>query len=157
MCFQITLSFNAYSSTTAYNIGSFVTASSVNYESLINGNVGQIPTVLLLAGGLYLIGAFVLPWTALTVPAPPPGRDAVAYFLNDARRGYFDYHATAMAVMLRTLGIPARVASGYKGGEYAETDHSFIVRGAMAHLWVEVLFPVRCYVNRVHFSVSLLK
>ena len=47
------------------------------------------------------------------VPKTPPGRDSVDYFLFDAQRGYFDYHASAMAVMLRTLGIPARVATGY--------------------------------------------
>ena len=47
------------------------------------------------------------------VPVTPPGRDTVDYFLFDLQRGYFDYHASAMAVMLRTLGIPARVASGY--------------------------------------------
>ena len=47
------------------------------------------------------------------VDAAPPGRDSVDYFLFDAQRGYFDYHASAMAVMLRTLGVPARVATGY--------------------------------------------
>ena len=47
------------------------------------------------------------------LPQTPPGRDSVDYFLFDEQRGYFDYHASAMAVMLRTLGIPARVATGY--------------------------------------------
>jgi hypothetical protein len=43
----------------------------------------------------------------------PANKDSVAYFLFDAGRGYFDYHATAMVVMLRSLGIPARVAVGF--------------------------------------------
>ncbi len=47
------------------------------------------------------------------VPAAPAGQDSVDYFLFDAQRGYFDYHASAMAVMLRAIGIPARVATGY--------------------------------------------
>src|SRR5207249_7066465 len=47
------------------------------------------------------------------VPTTPSGRDTVDYFLFDLQRGYFDYHASAMAVMLRSLGIPARVATGY--------------------------------------------
>src|SRR6185503_3644084 len=47
------------------------------------------------------------------LPSTPPGRDTVDYFLFDLQRGYFDYHASAMAVMLRSLGVPARVATGY--------------------------------------------
>src|SRR5207249_4418734 len=43
-----------------------------------------------------------------SVSAAPNGQDPVDYFLFDAQRGYFDYHASAMTVMLRTLGIPAR-------------------------------------------------
>lgn len=77
------------------------------------------------------------------VPAAPAGQDAVDYFLFDAQRGYFDYYASAMAVMLRSLGIPARVASGYvisplqrQGGTdtYALTEKN-------AFAWPEVYFP----------------
>src|SRR5713226_150785 len=46
-------------------------------------------------------------------PPPPEGRDGVDWFLFELRRGYCDYNSSAMAVMLRTLGIPARVAAGY--------------------------------------------
>ena len=52
-----------------------------------------------------------------SVGAPPPGRDVVDYFLFDLRRGYCEYYASAMVVMARSLGIPARVATGYNAGE----------------------------------------
>jgi transglutaminase-like putative cysteine protease len=76
------------------------------------------------------------------VPETPPGRDTVDYFLFDVQRGYFDYHASAMAVMLRSLGIPARVASGYVlapassdgAGRYTLTERD-------AFAWPEVYFP----------------
>ena len=50
---------------------------------------------------------------SLAVSLPPPGRDIVDYLLFDLKQGYFDYQSTAMAVMLRSVGIPARVAVGY--------------------------------------------
>ena len=79
----------------------------------------------------------------LSVPAPPPRRDAVAYFLTDARRGYFDYHATAMAVMLRTLGVPARVAVGFAldEGDRDEQTKAFRVSEQQSWAWTEVYFP----------------
>ncbi|MEK7248755.1 MAG: transglutaminase-like domain-containing protein, partial [Chloroflexota bacterium] len=43
------------------------------------------------------------------IPETPPGRDNVDYFLFTAGQGYFDYHASAMIVMLRSLGVPARL------------------------------------------------
>src|SRR6185369_17274370 len=44
----------------------------------------------------------------LDVPSPPAGRDAVDYFLYEAPGGYCSYYASALAVMLRTRGVPAR-------------------------------------------------
>ena len=43
------------------------------------------------------------------IPAPPPGQNAVDYFLFDVQQGYCDYYASSFAMMARTLGIPARV------------------------------------------------
>jgi transglutaminase-like putative cysteine protease len=77
------------------------------------------------------------------VPSTPPGRDSVDYFLFDVQRGYFDYHASAMAVMLRTLGIPARVATGYVVDPLQRdadtTKYRLTERNAFA--WPEVYFP----------------
>lgn len=77
------------------------------------------------------------------VQAPPAGRDSVDWFLFDLQRGYFDYHASAMAVMLRTLGIPARVATGYAIDPLAQepgTD-TFKLTQKNAFAWPEVYFP----------------
>lgn len=74
------------------------------------------------------------------IPAPPPGRDGVSYVLFDIRQGYCDYYASAMAVMARALGIPARVVSGYAQGEWMP-DGRYRVRQRDAHTWVEIYFP----------------
>ncbi len=75
------------------------------------------------------------------IPAPPRDQDGVDFFLFDLKRGYADYHASAMAVMLRTLGIPARVAAGYVSGEYDAEKEYYVVREVHAHAWVEAFFP----------------
>lgn len=73
----------------------------------------------------------------------PPGRDSVDYFLFDLQRGYFDYHASAMAVMLRTLGVPARVATGYALDDLQREDGTttYNVTEKKAFAWPEVYFP----------------
>lgn len=75
------------------------------------------------------------------IPAPPPGQDGVDYFLFDRQEGYCDYYASSMAVMLRSVGIPARVASGFSQGAYDPEENVFVVREQDAHSWVEVFFP----------------
>jgi len=77
----------------------------------------------------------------LAVPSPPPGRDAVDFFLFDLKRGYFDYQSTAMCVMLRTRDIPCRVAVGYVLDPSAADSTAYIVRKDNAYTWVEVFFP----------------
>jgi hypothetical protein len=62
-------------------------------------------------------------------------------FILTTRRGHCEKFATAMALMVRSQGIPARVVSGYRGGEWNESDQSYTIRANMAHLWVEVWFP----------------
>jgi transglutaminase-like putative cysteine protease len=75
------------------------------------------------------------------IAAPPAGRDPVDYVLFDSRQGYCDYYASAMAIMLRTLGIPARLASGYAQGTYSSAKQAYVVSQKDAHTWVEVFFP----------------
>jgi hypothetical protein len=75
------------------------------------------------------------------INAPPAGRDVVDWFLFENRRGYCDYYASAMAVMCRILGIPARISQGYTPGEYDSTSHSYVVRQLDAHAWPELYFP----------------
>ncbi|GAC1328174.1 MAG: transglutaminaseTgpA domain-containing protein [Chloroflexota bacterium] len=75
------------------------------------------------------------------VTAPAPDTDWVDFFLFDSKQGYCDYFATAMTVMLRSQGIPARVASGFAPGEFDPTTGVSLVRENHAHSWVEVYFP----------------
>jgi hypothetical protein len=79
-------------------------------------------------------------YTTDVVP-PPTDRDAVDYFLFEMKEGYCDYFASAMSVMLRSIGIPARVASGYASGDRATPSDPFTIRDSNAHSWVEVYFP----------------
>ncbi|MFN2144382.1 MAG: transglutaminase-like domain-containing protein [Anaerolineales bacterium] len=79
------------------------------------------------------------PYT-LDVPTPPADKDVVGYFLFDLQEGYCDYFATAMAVLARSAGLPARVVGGYATGTYQEEEHLFTVTAAEAHTWVEVYF-----------------
>jgi hypothetical protein len=76
-----------------------------------------------------------------TITAPPAGHDAVDWFLFENRRGYCDYYASAMTVLLRAAGIPARISQGYAAGEYLPASRSYQVRQLDAHAWPEVYFP----------------
>ncbi len=67
--------------------------------------------------------------------------DPLAHFLFERKRGHCEYFASSMAVMLRTLGIPARVANGFLTGEYNDVGNDYVVRARDAHSWVEVYFP----------------
>jgi protein-glutamine gamma-glutamyltransferase len=68
------------------------------------------------------------------------GPDPLSDFLFNVRAGHCEYFATAMAVMLRTLKIPARVVNGFQAGEYNAAADAYVVRQADAHSWVEVYF-----------------
>lgn len=81
-----------------------------------------------------------IPYT-LDLPSPPGTRDVVDYFLFDLKRGYCDYYATAMAVLARAAGLPARIAVGYATGAYDPVTNEFRVTEADAHSWAQVYFP----------------
>ncbi len=83
----------------------------------------------------------------LTVPAPPPGRDAAEFLLFELKRGYFDYQSTAMCVMLRTAGIPCRIAVGYVLTPGSGEETLYTVRKSDAYSWVEVFFPAYGWVE----------
>jgi transglutaminase-like putative cysteine protease len=78
---------------------------------------------------------------SLEVPYPPANQDLVDYFLFDLGKGYCDYYASAMVVLSRAAGIPARLVVGYASGTYNLNSKRFIVTQADAHSWVEVYFP----------------
>lgn len=84
------------------------------------------------------------------IELPDAGLDAVSWFLFENLDedgvpigGYYDYHASAMAVLLRLAGVPARIATGYvlSQNNFDDRTRNFIVRGHDAYTWVEVWFP----------------
>src|SRR5918997_141930 len=77
----------------------------------------------------------------LSIPPQNQDMDAVEYFLFEQKRGYCEQFSSSLAVMARSLGIPARVATGYAPGEYNPFTGYYDVRASDAHAWVEVYFP----------------
>lgn len=91
----------------------------------------------------YARAAYVEGWlqdsyTYTLVPDPVDQRQPLAGFLFDSRRGHCEYFATALAVLLRAQGLPARVVNGFYGGEWNELGSYWIFRQRDAHSWVEV-------------------
>jgi hypothetical protein len=73
--------------------------------------------------------------------------DPLANFLFVRKAGHCEYFATAMTVMLRSLGIPARYINGFQTGEFNDVGGDFIVRASDAHSWVEAYFPGRGWIT----------
>lgn len=74
----------------------------------------------------------------LEMVAPPEGQDPLEAFLFDRQMGHCEYFASAMTVMLQSIGIPARVATGFAVAEYNSVTGYYTVRQSDAHAWVEV-------------------
>ncbi|MFN0122686.1 MAG: DUF3488 and DUF4129 domain-containing transglutaminase family protein [Blastocatellia bacterium] len=72
--------------------------------------------------------------------------DPIADFLFNVRSGHCEYFATAMALLLRSQGIPTRLVNGFQTGEYSEIANIYTVRQADAHSWVEVYYPAHGWV-----------
>ncbi len=75
------------------------------------------------------------------IPALGPGQDTVTQFLFGSRRGYCEQISTSLAVMLRSIGIPAREATGYVPGSFNPITDLYKVEAKDAHAWVQVWFP----------------
>lgn len=87
----------------------------------------------------------------LDSPVPEEGEDAVDDFLFDSRTGFCEQFASAEVVLLRSAGVPARLATGFAGGDSTGGDSAGgpwrTLRGSDAHAWVEVWFPERGWVS----------
>jgi transglutaminase-like putative cysteine protease len=70
-----------------------------------------------------------------------PVGDPLANFLFERKQGHCEYFASSMAVMLRTLRIPARVVNGFRSDEFNDVTGNYVVRAKNAHAWVEAYFP----------------
>jgi transglutaminase-like putative cysteine protease len=79
----------------------------------------------------------------------PQREDGVAWFLfdNPNKSGYCNYFASAMAVMARSLGIPARVVAGYTNGTLDAKSNQHVVRGKDAHAWTQIYFGGYGWIN----------
>jgi len=78
-----------------------------------------------------------------TLSPPLIDHDAVDGFLFDTRRGFCEHYAGAFVLLMRAAGIPARVVTGYQGGEMNPEGEYMIVRDSDAHAWAEVLLDGR--------------
>jgi transglutaminase-like putative cysteine protease len=76
----------------------------------------------------------------LQLPRTQPA-DPIANFLFERREGHCEYFASAMAVMLRSVGIPSRVVNGFSGGEFNDITSEYVIRASDAHSWVEAYLP----------------
>ena len=77
----------------------------------------------------------------LSIAAPPSDAEPVDWFLFELKRGYCNYYASAEVVLLRSLGIPARMSVGFTQGELEFESGLYRVIERNAHAWPEVFFP----------------
>lgn len=78
---------------------------------------------------------------APVVRPPPPGRDPVDWFLFDLKEDFCEYFASSMVMMLREVGVPARLVEGFTSGTFDPNLGRYVVKQVNAHAWVEVWFP----------------
>ncbi len=84
-----------------------------------------------------LLGYFRRGFQYTLEPGDAGSQDPLARFLLQTRRGHCEYFASALAVMLRAVGIPSLVVTGYAGGEWNPYGSYFLIRQSDAHSWVE--------------------
>lgn len=77
----------------------------------------------------------------LDSPVAPEGVDPIEFLLFDHRQGYCEQIGTAMVAMARSVGIPARLASGFLVSEFSSERQQYVVRSKDAHAWADIYFP----------------
>src|SRR5690606_2255296 len=82
-----------------------------------------------------------------TLEPPRLATDSVDEFLFETRRGFCEHFASAFTMLARAAGIPARVVTGYQGGEYNPLGDYLIVRQSDAHAWSEVWIDAKGWVR----------
>ncbi len=75
------------------------------------------------------------------IDPPPFNADGIDYFLFESKRGYSEYFGSAMTVMLRSTGVPARLVAGHSSGVLDEASGQWVVRDMDSHAWSEAYFP----------------
>ena len=109
-------------------------------QYLANGFAAKTQSIL---GRIQLVMDYLKKNCSYSLEQPEllPGEDPVEKFLFGKMSGTCQHYSTAMVLLLRCAGIPARVANGYTMNEWNETGGFFTVRQSHAHAWVEVFFP----------------
>ena len=74
-------------------------------------------------------------------------KSPIEEFLFTRKTGYCEHYASAMVVLLRTMGIPSRLVTGFLAGEWNDFGHYYTVRQRDAHAWVEVYFPLSGWIT----------
>ena len=82
-----------------------------------------------------------------TLEPPPLGKHAIDEFLFSTRAGFCEHYASAFVVLMRALDIPARVVTGYQGGQLNPIDDYLTIRQSDAHAWAEVWLKGRGWVR----------
>lgn len=93
-----------------------------------------------------VLAAHVLRWIReepfhYTLSPPKLGKDSIDEFLFESRAGFCEHYSSAFVFMMRAMGVPARVVTGYQGAEHHAQDDYWIVRQANAHAWAEIWHP----------------
>jgi len=83
-----------------------------------------------------------------------PGLDPIEHFLSVSRQGNCQYFASAMALMLRSQGIPSRLVVGYSTDEYNSTGGFYVARQLHAHAWVEALVETKWIAEEDRFFIE---
>ncbi|NOX09341.1 MAG: DUF3488 domain-containing transglutaminase family protein [Gammaproteobacteria bacterium] len=104
---------------------------------------------------------------AYTLEPPITQEHAIEEFLFEHQQGYCEYYASAFTLLMRAMGVPTRIVTGYQGGEFNPVASHFIVRQWDAHAWTEVWMDSMGWVridptaniapNRIQFPVSKLR
>lgn len=87
------------------------------------------------------------------VIAPPEGVDPIDYFLTQNKQGHCEYFASAMTALCQSVGLPARVVSGYLSTEFNESTGQYLIRESNAHAWVEVFITTDIATGRGRWEV----
>lgn len=114
-------------------------------KTLLLQSQNDIPTFIQNAYHYFTKQGFVY-----TLKAPVLiGRDSTDQFIFNSKQGFCEHYADAFVVMMRAAGVPARVVTGYQGGEYNEQGDFWQIRSKDAHAWAEVWLPEKQVWQRI--------
>lgn len=127
-------------------LGSIQSEAYLQLPSNLNPQIGELAETIVQDldsdyDRAFAIRNYLLSNFSYTIDLPDPGTEPpLDAFLFDFQRGHCEYFSTAMTILLRTVGIPARSVHGFLGGRWNEAEQYLAVRNADAHSWTEIPF-----------------